>query len=198
MYIYVFPPTPTLPPSESSCCSGCLKCVYCSSLSPNMANTVNAALKPLETLSRIVNQPSSLFGGKGGSSKSKTEHDTVGTVRDSNSNTQDQGINVILIWSVITQLFCLHLLLMCGIWSRRVWRNRTSGWQSQGPGTRQWSHGWRSRGRHSGYCRSAGGSKHASYAGERLMHHTILLNGLFLTSWFKTRKVIISKNGCKV
>ena len=25
--------------------------------SPNMANTVNAALKPLETLSRIVNQP---------------------------------------------------------------------------------------------------------------------------------------------
>lgn len=54
-----------------------------------MANTVNAALKPLETLSRIVNQPSSLFGGKGGSSKNKTEHDTVGTVR--NSNTQDQG-----------------------------------------------------------------------------------------------------------
>lgn len=61
------------------------------SCSPNMANTVNAALKPLETLSRIVNQPSSLFGGKGASSKNKTEHDTVGTVRDSNSNTQDQG-----------------------------------------------------------------------------------------------------------
>lgn len=64
--------------------------------SPNMANTVNAALKPLETLSRIVNQPSSLFGGKGGSSKSKTEHDPVGTARDSNSNTQDQGNCVIL------------------------------------------------------------------------------------------------------
>lgn len=61
-----------------------------------MANTVNAALKPLETLSRIVNQPSSLFGGKGGSSKSKTEHDTVGTTRDSNSNTQDQGKHVII------------------------------------------------------------------------------------------------------
>ncbi|KAK6308449.1 hypothetical protein J4Q44_G00217200 [Coregonus suidteri] len=60
--------------------------------SPNMANTVNAALKPLETLSRIVNQPSSLFGGKGGSSKNKTEHDTVGAARDSNSNTQgDSG-----------------------------------------------------------------------------------------------------------
>lgn len=62
--------------------------------SPNMANTVNAALKPLETLSRIVNQPSSLFGGKGGSSKNKAEHDTVGTARDSNSNTQDQGIHM--------------------------------------------------------------------------------------------------------
>lgn len=59
-----------------------------------MANTVNAALKPLETLSRIVNQPSSLFGGKGGSSKNKTEHDPVGTARDSNSNTQDQGITL--------------------------------------------------------------------------------------------------------
>uniref|UniRef100_A0A8C8D2U8 HECT-type E3 ubiquitin transferase n=1 Tax=Oncorhynchus tshawytscha TaxID=74940 RepID=A0A8C8D2U8_ONCTS len=60
--------------------------------SPNMANTVNAALKPLETLSRIVNQPSSLFGGKGGSSKNKAEHDTVGAARDSNSNTQgDSG-----------------------------------------------------------------------------------------------------------
>lgn len=59
-----------------------------------MANTVNAALKPLETLSRIVNQPSSLFGGKGGSSKTKAEHDTVGTVRDSNSNTQEQGIHM--------------------------------------------------------------------------------------------------------
>lgn len=56
-----------------------------------MANTVNAALKPLETLSRIVNQPSSLFGSKGSSSKNKTEHDTVGTARDTNSNTQDQG-----------------------------------------------------------------------------------------------------------
>ncbi|XP_057244535.1 E3 ubiquitin-protein ligase HUWE1-like, partial [Malurus melanocephalus] len=41
--------------------------------SPNMANTVNAALKPLETLSRIVNQPSGLFGAKGSSGKSKAE-----------------------------------------------------------------------------------------------------------------------------
>ncbi|XP_025908712.1 E3 ubiquitin-protein ligase HUWE1-like, partial [Nothoprocta perdicaria] len=41
--------------------------------SPNMANTVNAALKPLETLSRIVNQPSGLFGTKGSAGKSKGE-----------------------------------------------------------------------------------------------------------------------------
>lgn len=67
-----------------------------------MANTVNAALKPLETLSRIVNQPSSLFGGKGGSSKNKTEHDTVGTARDNNSNTQDQS----MYYTIIIFLYC--------------------------------------------------------------------------------------------
>lgn len=68
-----------------------------------MANTVNAALKPLETLSRIVNQPSSLFGGKGGSNKNKAEHDNVGTARDSNSNAQDQGI-------LISQIGCFSTL----------------------------------------------------------------------------------------
>ncbi|XP_069501404.1 E3 ubiquitin-protein ligase HUWE1 isoform X3 [Ambystoma mexicanum] len=57
--------------------------------SPNMANTVNAALKPLETLSRIVNQPSSLFGNKGASNKNKTEQDVQGTARDTNSNQPD-------------------------------------------------------------------------------------------------------------
>ena len=60
-------------------------------LSPNMANTVNAALKPLETLSRIVNQPSSLFGSKSASSKSKSEQDAQGAAQDSNSNQQDPG-----------------------------------------------------------------------------------------------------------
>uniref|UniRef100_A0A8C4MQN8 E3 ubiquitin-protein ligase HUWE1 n=1 Tax=Equus asinus asinus TaxID=83772 RepID=A0A8C4MQN8_EQUAS len=59
--------------------------------SPNMANTVNAALKPLETLSRIVNQPSSLFGSKSASSKSKSEQDAQGASQDSNSNQQDPG-----------------------------------------------------------------------------------------------------------
>uniref|UniRef100_A0A8C7CCP9 E3 ubiquitin-protein ligase HUWE1 n=1 Tax=Neovison vison TaxID=452646 RepID=A0A8C7CCP9_NEOVI len=59
--------------------------------SPNMANTVNAALKPLETLSRIVNQPSSLFGSKSASSKSKSEKDAQGAAQDSNSNQQDPG-----------------------------------------------------------------------------------------------------------
>ncbi|XP_067408206.1 E3 ubiquitin-protein ligase HUWE1 isoform X2 [Emydura macquarii macquarii] len=57
--------------------------------SPNMANTVNAALKPLETLSRIVNQPSSLFGGKSTASKSKAEGPGAG--RDANSNQPDVG-----------------------------------------------------------------------------------------------------------
>jgi len=74
-----------------------------------MANTVNAALKPLETLSRIVNQPSSLFGGKGGSSKSKTEHDTVGAARDNNSNTQDQGINIRQMRYLNTRLVSPHV-----------------------------------------------------------------------------------------
>ncbi|XP_040178869.1 E3 ubiquitin-protein ligase HUWE1 isoform X9 [Rana temporaria] len=59
--------------------------------SPNMANTVNAALKPLETLSRIVNQPSSLFGSKGASGKNKSEQDAHGAARDPNSNQPDTG-----------------------------------------------------------------------------------------------------------
>nr|DBA13759.1 TPA: hypothetical protein GDO54_017098 [Pyxicephalus adspersus] len=58
--------------------------------SPNMANTVNAALKPLETLSRIVNQPSSLFGNKGVSGKNKSEQDVHGAARDLN-NRPDTG-----------------------------------------------------------------------------------------------------------
>ncbi|XP_071657347.1 E3 ubiquitin-protein ligase HUWE1 isoform X2 [Patagioenas fasciata] len=57
--------------------------------SPNMANTVNAALKPLETLSRIVNQPSGLFGSKGSSSKSKTEG--AGGARGGGSAPPDGG-----------------------------------------------------------------------------------------------------------
>lgn len=56
-----------------------------------MANTVNAALKPLETLSRIVNQPSSLFGSKSASNKTKAEQDAQGATQDSNSNQQDPG-----------------------------------------------------------------------------------------------------------
>ena len=38
--------------------------------SPNMATTINSALKPLETLSRVVNQPMPSFGK--GLSKGKT------------------------------------------------------------------------------------------------------------------------------
>lgn len=58
---------------------------------PNMANTVNAALKPFETLSRIVNQPSSLFGSKSASRKSKSEQDAQGASQGANSITQDPG-----------------------------------------------------------------------------------------------------------
>uniref|UniRef100_UPI00358F3842 E3 ubiquitin-protein ligase HUWE1 isoform X5 n=1 Tax=Myxine glutinosa TaxID=7769 RepID=UPI00358F3842 len=57
--------------------------------SPNMANTVNAALKPLETLSRIVNQPSSLFGGKSTGNKGKNEAEAGSNAADPNSNTQE-------------------------------------------------------------------------------------------------------------
>ncbi|XP_032569605.1 E3 ubiquitin-protein ligase HUWE1 isoform X2 [Chiroxiphia lanceolata] len=57
--------------------------------SPNMANTVNAALKPLETLSRIVNQPSGLFGAKGSSSKSKAEG--AGGAREAGAAPPDGG-----------------------------------------------------------------------------------------------------------
>ncbi|XP_051864985.1 E3 ubiquitin-protein ligase HUWE1 isoform X9 [Pristis pectinata] len=59
--------------------------------SPNMANTVNAALKPLETLSRIVNQPSSLFSSKNASSKNKSEQDTSITSSDANGNQPEAG-----------------------------------------------------------------------------------------------------------
>uniref|UniRef100_A0A803TSC2 E3 ubiquitin-protein ligase HUWE1 n=1 Tax=Anolis carolinensis TaxID=28377 RepID=A0A803TSC2_ANOCA len=59
--------------------------------SPNMANTVNAALKPLETLSRIVNQPSSLFGSKSASNKTKAEQDAQGATRDASSGQPDTG-----------------------------------------------------------------------------------------------------------
>ncbi|XP_032871929.1 E3 ubiquitin-protein ligase HUWE1-like, partial [Amblyraja radiata] len=59
--------------------------------SPNMANTVNAALKPLETLSRIVNQPSSLFSSKNASSKNKSEQDTNITSSDANGNQPEAG-----------------------------------------------------------------------------------------------------------
>lgn len=134
-------------------------------LSPNMANTVNAALKPLETLSRIVNQPSSLFGGKGGSSKNKTEHDTVGTARDSNSNTQDQGMPAE--WETCTVIFEVYLFsLKVNISLRGVWRDGTSRGQSQGTGNRQWPHGWRGWGRHCGHCWSARGAKHSGHAGD--------------------------------
>lgn len=133
--------------------------------SPNMANTVNAALKPLETLSRIVNQPSNLFGGKGGSSKNKTEHDTVGTARDSNSNTQDQGTRAERDTSTVEILKCTCWYSKWIISLRGVWWDRTSRGQSPGARNWQWPHGWRGGGRHCGHCWPARGAKHSGDAG---------------------------------
>ena len=41
--------------------------------SPNMAATVNAALKPLETLSRVINQPTTILGGRALPTKTRTQ-----------------------------------------------------------------------------------------------------------------------------
>lgn len=145
-----------------------------------MANTVNAALKPLETLSRIVNQPSSLFGGKGGSSKNKAEHDTVGTARDSNSNTQDQGIDMspIRYFKILDPAIPVSPFLICIIYCRRAWWSRASGGQPQGAGNRQRPDGWRDGGRHGGHCRSAWGAQHTGYAGngpDMKMRNTLIV-----------------------
>lgn len=95
-----------------------------------MANTVNAALKPLETLSRIVNQPSSLFGSKSASSKSKSEQDAQGAAQDSNSNQQDPGresANGLESWlgghsffmGMASQLFWLGIVSLGTCWPSR-------------------------------------------------------------------------------
>ncbi|XP_066283508.1 E3 ubiquitin-protein ligase HUWE1-like [Branchiostoma lanceolatum] len=59
--------------------------------SPNMATTVNAALKPLETLSRIVNQPSTMVGKSGAKAKegapSATGEETGNSQQDTDTET---------------------------------------------------------------------------------------------------------------
>ncbi|CAH1264453.1 HUWE1 [Branchiostoma lanceolatum] len=59
--------------------------------SPNMATTVNAALKPLETLSRIVNQPSTMVGKSGAKAKegapSATGEETGNNQQDTDTET---------------------------------------------------------------------------------------------------------------
>lgn len=94
-----------------------------------MANTVNAALKPLETLSRIVNQPSSLFGSKSASNKTKAEQDAQGATQDSNSNQQDPGreseqmdwradrVGIVVLWA--SQLFWLGIVSLGTCWPSR-------------------------------------------------------------------------------
>ena len=55
--------------------------------SPSMANTVNAALKPLETLSRIVNQPSGLLSQSQSKPKPKPEESRASEANNVNTNT---------------------------------------------------------------------------------------------------------------
>jgi len=55
--------------------------------SPSMAATVNAALKPLETLSRIVNQPTGLLPPAQNKAKPKNEESTANEANNGNTNT---------------------------------------------------------------------------------------------------------------
>jgi len=55
--------------------------------SPSMAATVNAALKPLETLSRIVNQPSGLLPPTQSKTKPKSDESRASEVNNGNTNT---------------------------------------------------------------------------------------------------------------
>merc|ERR1719367_2545808 len=55
--------------------------------SPSMAVTVNAALKPLETLSRIVNQPTGMLSASSNKPKPKTAEESRATSEMNNVNT---------------------------------------------------------------------------------------------------------------
>ena len=55
--------------------------------SPSMANTVNAILKPLETLSRIVNQPTGMLSASSNKPKPKTAEESRATSEMNNVNT---------------------------------------------------------------------------------------------------------------
>ena len=58
--------------------------------SPSMASTVNAALKPLETLSRIVNQPQNAANTKG-KAKATAESTTVEGLVEAPAETNATG-----------------------------------------------------------------------------------------------------------
>ncbi|KAK3600176.1 hypothetical protein CHS0354_039470 [Potamilus streckersoni] len=69
--------------------------------SPYMANTINAALKPLETLSRNVNQPLQFIAGK---PKPKSEEPEAGLIEENNTTTpnNEQAIGTGVETSVAT------------------------------------------------------------------------------------------------
>lgn len=59
--------------------------------SPNLASTINAALRPLETLSRIVNQPQTVTSSKSTKNKSRPELELDNTVIFSPVVSQQNG-----------------------------------------------------------------------------------------------------------
>ena len=70
--------------------------------SPSMANSINAALKPLETLSRIVNQPQTITTAKTAKQKTTVEQSTAqGIVDETTANNPQEG------WSFTFKRNCL-------------------------------------------------------------------------------------------
>ena len=61
--------------------------------SPNVAATVNAVLKPLETLSKIVNQPTGLTGSQRGA-KAKSSNAAGSTGNDAEGDTSAANPNL--------------------------------------------------------------------------------------------------------
>lgn len=60
--------------------------------SPSMASSINAALKPLETLSRIVNQPQTVTATKTGKNKANVEQSIIqGIVDETAANNPQEG-----------------------------------------------------------------------------------------------------------
>lgn len=82
--------------------------------SPSMANTINAALKPLETLSRIVNQPQTLASRitKQRSSLHDANADNAAFSEAPEARTEDNGRLLYFYNKLLSQSDVLHVLKM--------------------------------------------------------------------------------------